>query len=58
MCGVNLFGGSMREARAFGADLSGSNLFGADLCRMFANEATNLRGADVGRTVVEARKGR
>ena len=58
MRGVNLFGGSMREARAFGADLSGSNLFGADLCRMFANEATNLRGADVGRTVVEARKGR
>ena len=58
MCGVNLFGGSMREARAFGADLSGSNLFGADLCRMFANEATNLRGADVGRTVIEARKGR
>lgn len=58
MRGVNLFGGSMREARAFGADLSGSNLFGADLCRMFANEATNLRGADVGRTVIEARKGR
>ena len=48
----------MREARAFGADLSGSNLFGADLCRMFTNEATELRGADVGRTVIEARKGR
>ena len=58
MRGVNLFGGSMREARAFGADLSGSNLFGADLCRMFTNEATELRGADVGRTVIEARKGR
>ena len=58
MRGVNLFGGSMRETRAFGADLSGCNLFGADLCRMFANEATELRGADVGRTVIEARKGR
>lgn len=58
MRGVNLFGGSMREARAFGTDLSGSNLFGADLCRMFANEATNLRGADAGQTVIEARKGR
>ena len=58
MRGANVFGGSMREARALGADLSESNLFGADLCRMFTNEATNLRGADVGQTVIEARKGR
>ena len=58
MRGANIFGGSMREARASGADLSKSNLFGADLCRMFTNEATDLRGADVGQTVIEARKGR
>lgn len=58
MRGANVFGGSMREARALGADLSASNLFGADLCRMFTNEATDMRGADVGQTVIEARKGR
>lgn len=54
---VNLFRGSLREARAFGADLSGSNLFSADLCRMFVNEATEMGGADVGQTIIEARKG-
>ena len=58
MRGANVFGGSMREARALGADLSASNLFGADLCRMFTNEATDMRSADVGQTVIEARKGR
>ncbi len=58
MRGIDLFRGSLREARASGTDLSRSNLFGADLCRLFTDDRTDLSGADYGQTIIEAREGR
>lgn len=55
---ADLFEASLREARLHGADAREANLYGADLYRLGLDGNSRLDGADLGRTIVAARKGR